>query len=72
MTRAVTGRLTLGGEVYHQTAADRTSQDFTGLNLGALYKLSGHWSLLASAGPGIENARREGQYDFYVALEATY
>jgi len=71
-TRQLTDRLALGGEVYHQTAADRSSRDFTGLNAGALYKLSDHWSLLAAGGPGVQNARREGQYDFYLALEATY
>jgi hypothetical protein len=72
LTRAVSNRLTLGGEIYAQTAADRDSKPFTGLNAGVLYKLSDHWSLLAAGGPGVQNARQEGLYDVYVALEATY
>lgn len=72
LTRAVSDRLTLGGEVYHQTADTVGGRDFTGVNVGATYKLTNHWSLLASAGPGVQNASQEGLYAFYVALEAQY
>jgi hypothetical protein len=72
LSRALTDRLSLGAEVYHQTPATVDAKDFTGLNLGAIYKLTDHWSLLGSAGPGVQNPRQGGQYDVYVALEATY
>ena len=72
LTRNMTDRLTLGGEVYHQTPDNRDARTFTGLNLGGLYKLTDHWALLASGGPGVQNARQQGLYDFYVSLEATY
>ncbi len=72
LARALSDRLTLGAEVYHQTAETRDGRDFTGLNVGAIYKIAKHWSLLASTGPGVQNAREQGQYDFYFALEATY
>jgi hypothetical protein len=72
LTRAVTGRLTLGVEVYHQTPDTLNGAPFTGLNAGAIYRLSKYWSLLAAAGPGVQNSRREGLYDVYLALEATY
>lgn len=71
-TREVTERWTLGGEIYRQTADTRAGRAFAGLNAGAIYKLGDHWSLLASAGPGVENLRQAGQYDFYLALGATY
>jgi hypothetical protein len=72
LTRAVNERLTVGAEVYHQTPDAVDAKAFTGLNVGATYVLTKHWSLLASGGPGVENARDQGQYAFYLALEATY
>jgi hypothetical protein len=71
-TREVTDHLTLGGELYRQTADTRGAKGFMGINAGAIYKLGDHWSLLASAGPGVENLRQGGQYDFYFALGAVY
>jgi hypothetical protein len=72
LSRAITDRFSLGAEIYYQTADARDAKAFTGLNIGTTYKLTDHWSLLASAGPGVQNARRQGQYDFYFSLEATY
>ena len=72
LSRALTDRFTLGAEIYRQTADTRGGRVFTALNIGADYKLTDHWSLLASAGPGLQNPRQGGQYDLYFALEATY
>lgn len=72
VTRTVAKRLSLGVEVYHHTRDADDGQAYTGVNLGALYRLTGHWSLIASGGPGVQNARREGRYDFYAALKADY
>jgi hypothetical protein len=72
VNRAVTDRLSLGGEVYHHSADAIGARDFTGLNIGVSYKLAPHWSLLASGGPGIQNAAEEGRYAYYVALKADY
>jgi hypothetical protein len=72
VTRDITKQLNLGGEIYAHTADAVDGRDFVGLNLGAAWRLTPHWSLLAAGGPGIENARTEGQYDFYVALKADY
>lgn len=71
-THAVNDRLTLGAEVYHRTADTQDGAAFTGVNVGALYKLSTHWSLIGSAGPGVQNAAREGRYAVYGALKADY
>ncbi len=72
VTRAVSKRLTLGVEVYHHGPDADDAGAFTGVNLGAIYRLGEHWSLLASGGPGIQNARSEGQYSLYTALKADY
>jgi hypothetical protein len=72
VTRSFGERFSLGVEAFHQTAQDFASRDFTGVNVGATYKLSPHWTLMASGGPGVQNARQADQYDFYAALLATY
>lgn len=72
LQRQVSTRFAIGGEIYRQTADADDARRFTGVNLGALYKMSEHWSLIGSAGPGIENARTQGRYAFYVALKADY
>lgn len=72
VTRTLSDRLTIGAEVYHHTRDTDDGRDFTGANIGVIYKLLDHWSLLAAAGPGIQNPREEGRYAFYLALEATY
>jgi hypothetical protein len=71
-SRVLTSRFTLGAELYQQTAETRDTRAFTAVNLGAIYKVTDHWSLMMSAGPGVQNARDRGQYDLYFALEATY
>ena len=43
-----------------------------GIALGVDYRLTPHWSLLASGGPGLKNAAAEGRWDFYLALKADY
>ena len=70
--RAISDRFSLGAEVYRQTADADDARRFTALNIGALYRLSEHWSLIGSAGPGIEHARTQGRYVFYAALKADY
>jgi len=70
--RAVSDRFALGAEIYRQTADADDARRFTGVNFGALYRVSAHWSLIGSAGPGIEHAGTEGHYSFYLALKADY
>ncbi len=72
LSRAVDEDFSLGLELYHQGPASSDSRAFTGLNLGATYRLTEHLSLLASGGPGLQNAAREGEYAFYWALKADY
>ena len=70
VTRSLGDRLSVGGEVYGRTRDSAQRRDFTGLNLGFTYRFAEHWSLLAAGGPGLQNARQEGRYAFYLALKA--
>lgn len=70
--RALTDRFAVGAEIYHQTADADDAHRFTAVNVGALLKMSDHWSLIGSAGPGIEHSRTQGRYTFYLALKADY
>lgn len=72
VSRPVSKRLVLGLEVYHQTADAEGGKPYTGVNVGALYRLTEHLSVIGSAGPGVQNAREGGQYAFYAALKLDY
>ena len=72
LSRAFGDRWSLGAEVIHQTAQTVDGKAWSAVNIGATYKLNSHWTLMGSGGPGVQNARQEGQYDFYAALLATY
>ena len=72
VARQVNDRLNLGAEVFHHTRDTAQGKPLTGFNIGMIYKVADHWALLASGGPGIQNGRDEGQYDFYVSLQLTY
>ena len=72
LTRQVTKALNLGAELWGHTRDLTSDGDFAGVNLGVDYRLTPHWSLLASGGPGLKNAAAEGRWDFYLALKADY
>jgi len=72
LTRQVTKSLNLGAEVWAHTHDLTVDGDFVGVNLGADWRLTPHWSLLASGGPGLVNPSRDGRWDFYLALKADY
>jgi hypothetical protein len=71
ITRAVTPRLSLGAEVFGQARDTVQGGGFQAVDIGATYKLTDHWSLLASGGPMREQDGGRGQV-FYLALEAQY
>lgn len=72
VTRAVGERLSLGAEVFHHSADAVDAHAFTGVNVGVTYRLTPQWSLLASGGPGVQNAAEEGRSQFYLALKADF
>ncbi len=72
LTREVTPNLHLGTEIYHQTAGTRGGRASTGVGFGATYDLSENYHLMASAGPGIQNANETNRVSWYAALLFTF
>lgn len=70
--RRLTADFQLGVEFYHQTPDQKGAKQSSGIGLGAIYDLSEHYHLMASAGPGIQNADATNQASWYVALLFTY
>jgi hypothetical protein len=72
LARQVAHNLQLGIEAYHQTPDTKGGRQSSGIGFGAIYDLNEHYHLMASAGPGIQNADRTNHYTWYTALLFTY
>ena len=72
LQRKVTEQLTLGGEIFYQTADTVWNKDSTGFNLGGTFDFDEHNHLLFSAGRGLVNASETNQYSWYLGWEITY
>jgi len=72
LTRQITLNFQLGGEVYYQTSPGISGRASTGLGAGAIYDLNDHYHLMASVGPGIQNAALTNQTSWYVAILTTF
>lgn len=72
LTRALTPALHIGAEIYHQTADTRGGRATTGIGAGATYDLSENYHLMASLGPGIQNAAETNRYSWYTAVQFTF
>ena len=72
LTRRVLPDLELGAEIYHSTPELRDGRSSTGLGVGAVYDLNETYHLLASYGPGIQNAAQTDRMTWYAALEFTF
>jgi hypothetical protein len=72
LTRKMLDGLTMGAEIYHQSADTRGGVASTGLGFGATYDLSANYHLMASYGPGIQNAPQTDRYAWYAALLTTF
>jgi hypothetical protein len=71
ISRSFGSRVSLGAELYGQTCDTTAGGAFETLNMAATYRLTGHWSVLTSAGPAWDRSRANG-YVFYLALKADY
>lgn len=72
LQRKVTQQLTLGGEVFHQTAATIGGKDSTGFNIGGTYDLTENHHFLLSVGRGIQNAATTNGFSYYIAYQLTF
>ncbi|HEX4365889.1 MAG TPA: transporter [Rhodopila sp.] len=68
ITNQVTEHFNIGAEIYHETADTIGGKDSTGVGIGAVYDLSEKVHLMASVGPGVQNAAETNQYSWYAAL----
>ncbi len=64
-----TDALSLGGEVFEQTAQRSGEPDETGFNLGGSYDLSHTTHLLFSAGRGLAHVASTNRFSFYLAVQ---
>lgn len=71
VTREVTPRLNLGVELTHRGPDEIGARSNTTLGMGAIYRLRGPLSLLASAGPSF-GGRGGERYHAYVALGLSF
>ncbi len=82
LQRKITEKLTLGGEIFYQSAsAVATAQNISnvfggpenvGVNLGGCYDFDDHNHLLFSAGGGIKNAASTNLFSWYLGWQVTY
>jgi hypothetical protein len=71
VTRKVSQKLTLGGELYRQTPDTIGQKDLTGVGAGFQYQMFKHWALIGSGGPALQNQTGRQQGFGYLALEFT-
>ncbi len=70
--RKITEQLTLGGEIFHQTADTVGGKDSTGFNVGGFYDFTENHHLLFSVGRGIQHATDTNQFSYYIAYQLTF
>jgi hypothetical protein len=72
LTRTISPRLSIGGEITHQGPDAIGARSTTAANLGGIYRLGGPFSILASGGPAFEHQRDGAQFQFYAALGLSF
>jgi len=72
LQKKLTDKLTLGGEIFHQTADNVAKADQTGFTIGGYYDFDEHNHLLFSAGTGFQNASTTNVYSWYLGWQITY
>jgi hypothetical protein len=72
LERKITERLTLGGEVFHETAETFGGKESTGFDVGGTYDFDEHDHLLFSTGRGFQNASDTNRFSWYLGWEFTY
>lgn len=72
LQRKLTEQVTLGGELFHQTADSLGATDSTGFNLGGFYDFTENHHLLFSAGRGIQGANDTNQLSYYLGYRYSF
>jgi len=71
LQRKITEKLSLGGEIFHQTADKIGGKESTGFNLGLVYDIDKDRHVLISAGRGIQNASETNRFSWYIGYQIT-
>ena len=71
VSRKIGEKLSLGAEIYHQTADTVGGPASTNLGLGVTYAITEHLTLMASGGPGIHRSRDADRSAFYASIQFT-
>jgi len=71
LQRKVSEKLTLGGELFYQTADTVGGHASSGFNLGSIYDFSESHHLLFSLGRGIKEATTTNEFSYYIAYQWT-
>jgi hypothetical protein len=71
LQRKVTDKLSIAGEIFHQTAKTIDGDESTGFNVGAIYDFNEHNHLLFSAGRGFQNADNTNLFSWYLGYQIT-
>lgn len=71
LQRKLSEKLTLGGEVFYQTADTVGGRSSTGFNIGSIYDFSENHHLLLSVGRGIKEATTSNELSYYVGFQWT-
>ncbi len=69
LTRSVTKTVSIGGEIYHQSADAADTRSSTGLGIGMSWQIAPKWAIIGSGGPLIQHRSSTGKYAFYAALQ---
>jgi hypothetical protein len=71
LQRKITDKLSVAGEIFHQTANTVDGDDSTGFNFGAIYNFNEHDHFVFSAGRGLQNADTTNDFSWYVGFLLT-
>ena len=71
LQRQVTDALSLGGEMFYQTADTISGRSSTGFNLGCIYDFTKSHHLLLSVGRAIQHASTQNEFSYYLAYQLT-
>ena len=71
LQRKITDKLSVAGEIFHQTADTVDGDDSTGFNFGAIYNFNEHDHFVFSAGRGLQNADTTNDFSWYVGFLLT-
>jgi len=71
LQRKLDDRLTVGAEIYHQSAYEVGARDQTGFNFGAVFDFDEHRHFLLSVGRGVQNVRDTNQFSWFAGILLT-